>query len=65
MGIGEKLVSYILDYSKSRNFQFVSIGIIADHTELKNWYLKLGFTEKETMEFDHLPFKVCYLMYYL
>jgi hypothetical protein len=41
----------------------VSIGIIADHTILKNWYLKLGFIEGKTKSFDHLPFDVTFMSY--
>lgn len=64
-GIGEKLVKHIIDYSKLNNFKYISIGIISDHAELKKWYEKLGFVEKEVVEFDYLPFKVCMMRYYI
>lgn len=64
-GIGEKLAKYIFDFSRTRNIQTVSIGIIAKHIALKKWYLKLGFTEGETKSFDHLPFDVTYMSYEL
>lgn len=60
-GIGESLVKYIIEYSKSKKISNVSIGIIADHMKLKEWYLKLGFVEVETKRFPHLPFEVTYL----
>jgi N-acetylglutamate synthase-like GNAT family acetyltransferase len=64
-GVGAKLVNHIFDYSKLKNIQSVSIGIIAAHITLKQWYLKLGFTEIETRTFDHLPFDVTYMQYKL
>lgn len=60
-GIGAALVRYILDFSKTKNIKTVSIGIIAEHEVLKNWYLDLGFIEGATQKFKHLPFDVKYL----
>jgi ribosomal protein S18 acetylase RimI-like enzyme len=62
-GVGEQLVKHVLEYSKSKEIQKVSIGIIADHTILKKWYLKLGFIEGKTKSFDHLPFDVTFMSY--
>lgn len=62
-GIGETLVNYIFKYSKEKDIQKVSIGIIAEHTILRDWYLRLGFIEKATKEFDHLPFDITYMYY--
>ncbi len=39
----------------------MEIGIIAEHTELLNWYLKLNFKKTRIAEFDHLPFNVAFL----
>ncbi|WP_300464910.1 GNAT family N-acetyltransferase [Desulfobacula sp.] len=64
-GVGEQLVKHVLEYSRTKNVHMVSIGIIAEHTRLKKWYLKLGFIEKETKYFDHLPFDVTYMSYEL
>ena len=64
-GIGEQLVKHVLECSRINNIQMVSIGIIAEHTLLKKWYLKLGFIEKETKHFDHLPFAITYMSYKL
>jgi len=41
----------------------VSIGIIAEHTELKNWYKRIGFVEGESKEFPPLPFRVTFMSY--
>ena len=64
-GIGRKLVNHILDYAKSKNVEKISIGIIAKHEILKNWYLHLGFIENGLKEFSHLPFDVLYMKYNL
>jgi GNAT superfamily N-acetyltransferase len=62
-GIGTRLVFHIIDYSRTKNIRTVSIGIIASHKILKNWYLSLGFIEGALQKFDHLPFDVRYLRY--
>ncbi len=60
-GIGEQLVQKYLEFAKEKNIKIVSIGIIAEFIELKNWYLKLGFRESSTQIFEHLPFHVCFM----
>ena len=62
-GIGKKMVFHHLNYSKTKAISKVSIGIIAQHTELKEWYKQIGFQERETVQFKHLPFEVCYMNY--
>ena len=62
-GIGKKLVEYILEYAKSKGVEKVSIGIIAEHDLLKEWYLDIGFIEVSTKSFEHLPFGVTYMKY--
>jgi len=64
-GTGTLLVQHIIDYSKSKNVKNISIGIIAEHTQLKGWYLNIGFTAGATQRFDHLPFSVLYMKYVL
>ncbi len=64
-GIGEKLVTHILDYAESKGIEEISIGIIAKHEKLKKWYFQLGFVENGVKEFPHLPFDVMFLKYNL
>lgn len=64
-GVGESLVNFVIDYAKQKKVERVSIGIIDEHTNLKNWYLKLGFVEGEKKSFSHLPFEVRYMSYAL
>ena len=60
-GFGKTLVNHIFDEAKKIGIQRVEIGIISRDTELKNWYRKFGFVEKETKKFDHLPFLVAFM----
>jgi N-acetylglutamate synthase-like GNAT family acetyltransferase len=64
-GIGKKLTEYVFKYGKSKGISEISIGIIAKHSVLKNWYKKLGFTENGIKEFPHLPFDVLFMKYKL
>jgi N-acetylglutamate synthase-like GNAT family acetyltransferase len=60
-GLGRRLVLHVLSQAKSSGVNKIGIGIIADHTELKEWYAKLGFREGETKDFPHLPFRVTFM----
>ena len=62
-GFGEALVTHALSEAKRLGVNYVSIGIIAEHTELKEWYKELGFVEGETKEFPDLPFGVMVMSY--
>jgi N-acetylglutamate synthase-like GNAT family acetyltransferase len=56
---GTRLVQHALKCAASKRAGKVSIGIIDEQTELKRWYKKLGFVERQTKSFAHLPFTVC------
>jgi len=60
-GIGKALVEHIVSYAQEKDIGSISIGIIAAHSELKSWYITLGFEEGVTKTFAHLPFDVTYL----
>jgi len=62
-GFGKALVQHALSEAKLLGVNYVSIGIIAEQTELKHWYKKLGFVEGESKEFPHLPFRVTFMSY--
>jgi GNAT superfamily N-acetyltransferase len=62
-GIGSLMVRHIIDYAANKNVKTISIGIIAEHNLLKEWYLKLGFEAGAVKTFSHLPFAVCYMSY--
>ncbi|MFC1714935.1 GNAT family N-acetyltransferase [Candidatus Poribacteria bacterium] len=60
-GFGKKLMDFVFDYVKQRNGDTVSIGIINEHSVLKNWYSDYGFVETGIRRFEHLPFQVCFM----
>jgi N-acetylglutamate synthase-like GNAT family acetyltransferase len=62
-GFGKALVEHALSEAKLLGVDYVSIGIIAEQTELKHWYKELGFVEGESKEFPHLPFLVTFMSY--
>lgn len=62
-GYGEALVKNIILKAGTMGAREVGIGIIADHIELKQWYVRLGFIEQESRDFANLPFRVCFLRY--
>ena len=62
-GDGGRLAEAAIDEARGLGAGTVSIGIIAAHTELKEWYAKRGFIEGDTVSFAHLPFDVTYMTY--
>ena len=58
---GVDLVQHVVTCAESSDAQKMSIGIIDTQTELKEWYKNLGFVEKGTKSFPHLPFTVCFM----
>ena len=60
-GFGAALVRHLFDIALKMGIKRVEIGIISEQTELKNWYKKFGFVEKNTKTFDHLPFVVAFM----
>ncbi len=64
-GFGKALVEHILSEARKSGADCVNIGIISEHTDLKGWYKRIGFVEKETKVFPHLPFKVTFMSYKL
>jgi N-acetylglutamate synthase-like GNAT family acetyltransferase len=60
-GYGRALVDRVLHEAKEIGSQRVDIGIIADHTELKKWYRRMGFIDQKTAIFPQLPFQVLFM----
>ena len=57
-GLGRRLVERVCREAAGLQVTRVGIGIMADFTELRAWYQKLGFRAGETRTFAHLPFRV-------
>jgi len=62
---GIELVRHALVCAAFKGARKVSIGIIDEQTDLKEWYTKLGFVVTQTKRFPHLPFTVCLLEFEL
>jgi N-acetylglutamate synthase-like GNAT family acetyltransferase len=60
-GYGRALVVHGLAEAKELGSQRVDIGIIAAHTELRDWYRNLGFVDQRMASFPHLPFQVLFM----
>jgi GNAT superfamily N-acetyltransferase len=60
-GHGERLVRHVLEEARATKVERVQIGIIAAQTELRDWYLALGFEETGRKRFEHLPFEVAFM----
>jgi ribosomal protein S18 acetylase RimI-like enzyme len=60
-GYGKELTDFVFKYTGSQGGKKVSIGIINENIELKDWYTKYGFTETSIRKYDHLPFTVCFM----
>jgi N-acetylglutamate synthase-like GNAT family acetyltransferase len=62
-GYGRLLVDRIKKEAEKINVIHIGIGIIAEQTDLRNWYENLGFVYGETKQFEHLPFAVGLMKY--
>ena len=64
-GFGRALVNRVLSKARELGVERVNIGIISKHTELKDWYSKIGFVEGESKTFPHLPFQITFMSFKL
>lgn len=60
-GLGKMLADHIFEKAGQLACQRVRIAIIARQSELKEWYMAMGFKEGITKTFDHLPFDVMFM----
>jgi len=58
---GKMLVRQIFDRARKTGTHRVEIAMISKDRKLKSWYKKLGFLQKSTKKFDHLPFTVAFM----
>jgi ribosomal protein S18 acetylase RimI-like enzyme len=61
-GFGKLLVDHVICQAKASGVKEISIGIIAEDIELKQWYQKIGFIKRDTKGFSHLPFMVTFMI---
>lgn len=60
-GVGRALAEYAITTASDGRARQIGIGIIAAQTDLKKWYLELGFVAGDTKRFAHLPFEVLFM----
>ena len=60
-GYGVKMMDFAQLKIKELGGKTVSIALIDSNTKLKNWYIAQGFSETGYKDFDHLPFRVCFM----
>jgi N-acetylglutamate synthase-like GNAT family acetyltransferase len=60
-GLGTALIKHFIAEAKYLGAERIEIGIIAEHTELRNWYAAAGFSVTKTVQFKHLPFDVMFM----
>ena len=60
-GLGKALVDHVVTEARALGARRVEIAIIADHRELRDWYLRLGFSAIKTVRFERLPFAVMFM----
>ncbi len=64
-GLGKKLVEYIVKKAVELKVGTIGIGIIAEQEDLKKWYESLNFVFTGTKKFEHLPFTVGFMEFYV
>lgn len=64
-GYGKIMVDHVFEKVRELSGHRISIGIIDDHQELKEWYRGIGFKATETKRFAKLPFAVTFMEYEL
>jgi len=60
-GYGARLVNRVVLDARRLDMATISIGIIAQQTELVDWYRKMDFMLGESKRFPHLPFTVAFM----
>ena len=58
-GHGRALVEHGIRFVKESGGKRISIGMINESRELKEWYKRMGFREAEIKTIADLPFRVC------
>jgi ribosomal protein S18 acetylase RimI-like enzyme len=60
-GYGINLMDFATSKIREAGGKIVSIALIDSNAKLKRWYLAQGFIETATKDFEHLPFRVCFM----
>jgi ribosomal protein S18 acetylase RimI-like enzyme len=58
---GKHLMDFAINRIRELGGKRISIGIIDKNFVLKKWYERQEFVETGKKDFDHLPFRVCFM----
>lgn len=58
-GYGTLLLEFAKDKARKMGYKKISLGVIAQNMELREWYKANGFSEMSVRSFELLPFEVC------
>jgi N-acetylglutamate synthase-like GNAT family acetyltransferase len=60
-GYGVRLMNFATKRIINAGGKIISIALFDANKNLKEWYSKQGFIETATKDYDHLPFRVCFM----
>jgi len=60
-GIGVRLMNFATSKIKNKGGKIISIALIDSNSKLKTWYMSQEFVETGFKDFEHLPFRVCFM----
>ena len=60
-GIGVRLMNFATAKIANVGGKVISIALIDSNIRLKKWYMSQGFVETGFKDFEHLPFRVCFM----
>ena len=60
-GYGKKMMVFATEKILEQGGSSISIALIDSNLKLKKWYSSQGFKESGIKDFDHLPFRVCFM----
>ena len=60
-GCGKALCDHVIDQARAHGARVLGLGMMAQDEELQAWYRRIGFVERRTKQFDHLPFLVTFM----
>lgn len=60
-GIGKELLSFARETAKDKQADKLTISIVEENTQLKEWYASFGFVHTHTKKYDFFPFTCGYM----
>jgi ribosomal protein S18 acetylase RimI-like enzyme len=60
-GYGREMITFAMDKVREMGSSKMTIGLIEESTELRNWYIGLGFIYAGSRKYKHLPFTVGFM----